>query len=241
MVWSAREGEIFELLKELPLFNGMESETLKIFASCAAVRFFPKGKIIYVEEEKAECFYIVQKGWIKLFRETFDGAEAIIDILSDCHVFGELTIFDECIYSSSAEAVEDSIVIYLPTVLLKEHVNQNQKLALNMLRAISCRQKQQYKIIEHLAVQNASQRIGCFLLRLCPKQKEHDIVIQLPYDKILLASRLGMQPETFSRALNTLRKKTGLRIKGARVEIDNIKKIISFVCCSCSSAYPCED
>lgn len=238
---ATKEREIFELFEQIPLFAGLETGVRQMFAAAAIVRSIPKGQIIYIEEDRAEFFYIIKKGWVKLFRETFDGTEAIADILSNLHVFGEFTIFDNEAYSSSAQAVEDSILISLPTSLLKEQISKNQHLTFNMFAAMSRHQKEQDRKIEHLIVQTTSQRIGCFLLRMCPQNKKTDIVIQLPYDKILLASRLGMKPESFSRALNTLREKTGIRIIGARVEIDSIDQLTDFSCSGCASSYPCDD
>ena len=50
----------------------------------------------------------------------------------------------------------------------------------------------------------AAQRVGCFILRLLNK-KQPNLIINLPCNKTLLASHLGMKRETFSRALNDLR------------------------------------
>jgi CRP-like cAMP-binding protein len=236
-----KEEEILALFKEIPLFSGLSIEVQKAFIAYAAEKPVAKGQIIYVEDDQAEFFYVIKKGWVKLFRETFDGTEAVIDILTNLHLFGEFTIFDKGVYSSSAEAVEDSTLISFPTVFLKEQIKKDHTLAFNMLAAMSRHLKQQDRKIEHLTVQTASQRIGCFLLRLCPKNKENNIIIQLPYDKTLLASRLGMKPETFSRALNTLRDKTGIVISGARVEIGSINQLASFSCKGCSSYFPCEN
>ncbi len=240
VLWAEKE-EILGLFKETPLFSGLTIETQKIFANTAVTCSIPKGQVIYMEENHADFFYIIKKGWVKLFRETFDGTEAVIDILSSSHIFGEFSIFDNGIYSSSAQAVEDSILISLPTSILKEQIEKDPKLAFNMFAVMSRYQRQQDKKIEHLTLQTTSQRIGCFLLRLCPQNQKTDIVIQLPYDKILLASRLGMKPESFSRSLNILRDKTGIRISGARVEIDSISQLTDFSCKGCSSSYPCED
>lgn len=241
MALELTKEEILQLFKKLPLFAGLAIEVQKTFTVAAIARSFPKGQIIYTEENPADFFYIIKKGWVKLFRETFDGTEAVMDILTNSHLFGEFSIFDNGVYSSSAQAVEDSILISLPTALLKEQIKLNQQLSFNMFTAMSRYQKQQDRTIEHLTVQSTSQRIGCFLLRLCPQNKKDNIVIQLPYDKVLLASRLGMKPESFSRSLNTLRDKTGIRIVGARVEIDSINQLSDFVCKGCSSSYPCED
>jgi CRP-like cAMP-binding protein len=91
-------------------------------------------------------------------------------------------------------------------------------------------------------VQNAPQRIGCFLLRLANQTAlDNTITIHLPYDKTLVASRLGMQPETFSRALAKLKEKTGIRIKGATIEMESLNQLSDFSCAACSSSFPCKD
>jgi CRP-like cAMP-binding protein len=77
---------------------------------------------------------------------------------------------------------------------------------------------------------DAPQRIGSYLLGLCPPERQLDgVKIVLPYNKSLIASSLGMQKATFSRALNILRKQTGLHIKGTCVTVGSIKKFKDFV------------
>ena len=66
--------------------------------------------------------------------------------------------------------------------------------------------------IEQLQVRSGTQRVADFLLKLCPV-REGSAVVALPYDKSLLASRLGMKPEGFSRALARLRE---LRVRTDR-------------------------
>jgi CRP-like cAMP-binding protein len=236
-----KEAEILELFKQIPLFADLPHESQKVFIANSATRSIPKSQIIYFDSDQAEFFYIIKKGWVKLFRETFDGTEAVIDILTNLHMFGEFAVFNKNVYSGNAQAVEDCTLISIPIAILKQQIKQDHDLAFNLMTAMSYHQKQQDKEIEHLTLQSAPQRIGCFLLRLCPQNKKTNIIIQLPYDKLLVASRLGMKPETFSRALNTLRDKTGLRISGARIEIDSINQLADFSCNACSSSYPCEN
>jgi CRP-like cAMP-binding protein len=90
-------------------------------------------------------------------------------------------------------------------------------------------------------VQSAPQRIGCFLLRLCKAQEEGEVTLHLPYDKTLIAARLGMKPETFSRALTRLRQESDIEVKGATVSIPDIQRLVGYTCNACSNAYPCKD
>ena len=110
-----------------------------------------------------------------------------------------------------------------------------------MMSAMARYRRQQDRELEHRTIQNAPQRIGCFLLRLADQSKTGPVTIHLPYDKTLVASRLGMQPETFSRALSKLKSQTGITIKGATIEMDSLNQLVEFSCAACSSEFPCKD
>jgi hypothetical protein len=61
------------------------------------------------------------------------------------------------------------------------------------------------------------------------KEQKDGVVINLPYDKTLIASTLGMKGPTFSRALNILRDETGTRISGTQVTIESVARLIEFL------------
>jgi CRP-like cAMP-binding protein len=164
----------------------------------------------------------------------YDGGNASVN-----QVVNQLN--DSTAYSFNAEAVEASQLISFPLPILKEAIMSDGTLSYNMLSGMSRRRQQQDLEIEHRTVQNASQRIGCFLLRLCKPDMASPIRLNLPYDKMLLASRLGMKPETFSRALNRLRKETDIRITGATIEFDSLSQLSTYSCSACSTAFPCVD
>jgi CRP-like cAMP-binding protein len=228
-------------LKHIALFKGCAPAFFDELEAHAQLQSYQKGKIMFINGDPAERFYFIKSGWVKLFRETLDGTQAVVDILSAGHIFGETSIFEDDTYPYSAEIVGSSQIMVLPTSVLKTEIENNNKLALNMLSFMARCRRQQDKEIEHLSIQNASQRIGCFLLRLTNQESAVAVTIRLPYDKTLVASRLGMQPETFSRALAKLRDKTGIRVNGATVEVDNLEQLSSYSCAACSSKFPCKN
>lgn len=230
-----------EDLKQIPLFNACDSKFFEKLAEESLCQKYKKGKLLFIHGDEADRFYFIKSGWVKLFRETLDGAQAVVDILPHGHIFGETALFEDEVYPFSAEIVEPGEIISLPLDSLKKEIETNNKLALNMLSAMARYRHQQDREIEHLAVQNAPQRIGCFLLRLADQNEDGPLTIHLPYDKTLLASRLGMQPETFSRALSKLKAKTGIRVNGATIELDNLEQLSNYSCAACSSEFPCKD
>lgn len=200
-----------------------------------------KGKTLFITGDQAPFYYLVRSGWIKLYRETLDGNQAIIDILPAGQIFGESALFEDDHYSCSAEVIEDAKLVRLSLPALKQEMTSNNTLALAMLKAMNRYRHDQSMELEHRALQNAPQRIGCLFLRLIDQHAEGPILLHLPYDKTLLASRLGMQPETFSRALSKLRSETGIVIKGAAIQIESVSQLAAFACSACSSGFPCAD
>jgi CRP-like cAMP-binding protein len=231
---------IISILRSTPLFKEMPENVLVHFADKAQTNTAPKGKVLFLQGDSAEWFYIVERGWVKLFRDTLDGTQAVLDIVNAGVIFGEDSVFSEQTYTCSAECVEDCTYIMCPTSLLQFYLEKNQQIAFNMMRTMSQRQNIQSREIEHLNVQTAQQRIGCLLLRLCPPQQTENIVLNLPYDKNLIAARLGMKPETFSRALAKLRESTGIEITGSKVMIPSIQRITDFTCSHCSQSFDCK-
>jgi CRP-like cAMP-binding protein len=228
-------------LEDIALFANLPQEVLDSFRQQGMIRRVPKGTVMYIQGDAADCFYVIQHGWVKLFRETLEGSEAIIDVMTTGHIFGENTVFEDGCYSYSVEVVEDALLLAMPVALLKEMIETDRQLALNMLSSMSRYRLQQHREIEHFNVQNAPQRIGCFLLRLCKSDADGSVTLHLPYDKTLIAGRLGMKPETFSRALAKLRDATGIRIMGPTVHIDNLATLVTYTCSHCSSSFPCDD
>lgn len=228
-------------LKNSAVFSIGEKAFLDKLIDQSQIHIFPKGHVIFTHEEQAKRFFIIKSGWVKLYRETLDGTQAIIDIINAGQMFGEAAMFSGGVYNCSAEAAEEAMLVSLPLALLKSEIETNGKLALALLQSTAQKREEQSREIEHQFLQNASQRIGCFILRLANQNKPGGIVIHLPYDKMLVAARLGMQPETFSRALAKLREETGIRVKGATVEMDSLEQLSNYACSACSSGFPCKD
>lgn len=183
-----------------------------------------------MEAEEASFFYIVLSGWLKLLHVTGDGEEIILAMLSTHNITGESALFEQGNFASTAKIVEDAQILSIPISLLKEQMRISNQLALNMLTSMIQYQRRHEMQIEQFLLYSAPQRVGCFILGLCPVQEQKDgVEIELPYDKTLIANTLGMKGPTFSRALNILRDETGTRISGSRVTVDSIKRLLNFV------------
>ncbi len=218
----------FDCLRQASFFCNLTDAELATFQNAAQHRTYNKGKVIYLQGEPAEYFYVINSGWIKLFYTLPEGDEVIIDILTRGNLVGENAIFENGAHTTSAQVVEDVSLLSIPSRVLKDQICNNRTLALSMLSSMSSYHRRYCGEMALNEMQSAPQRIGRFLLRFC-SEKKHNIVFHLPFEKTLIADLLGMSGATFSRALNILRRKTGMRIKGSRVEIDDFDELANYV------------
>jgi CRP/FNR family transcriptional regulator len=226
----SRQATSLQFLKGITLFSKLSEKDVECFASVSHLKTVKKGRLLYLEGDPADFVYVICRGWLKLFHITEEGEEVILAMLTSDSTTGENSIFEQGRYTCSAQVAEDATVISIPYRIIKEQLQVNNQLALNMLGTMVQYQRRHDVQLEQYLLYSAPQRIGCFLLGLCPVLEQKDgVVLNLPYDKALIASILGMKGATFSRALNILREETGIDITGTRVTIDSIDKLLNFV------------
>ena len=234
-------GSSLYCLRITSIFSKLSEQEITPFQNAARVRSSKKGKVLYLQEEPAEYFYVICSGWIKLFHTMPEGDEVVVDMLTIGDLVGESAVFEQGLHTSSAQVIEDVQLLSIPSKVLKEQIRLNPSLALSMLSSMFKHHRRHYDAIALNAMQSAPQRVGCFLLRLCPVGEKRNISFHLPYDKTLIAYTLGTKGATFSRAFNILRQKTAIRMKGTRIEIDTIEPLMKYVYGSLATKYAPED
>ena len=225
----------FDDLKQTLLFHDIDDDAIADLVKIATSKHYKKGTLLFSQHDEARYFYIIKSGWTKLFRQTLDGSEAIVDILTIHHVFGITALYQDSIYDFGAQTISDSVIIKIPLSLFSQKANDNNEVSLNALKFTSHILKKRNLDLEHRDLQTAPQRIGCFLLKLCDDTETNQpITLHLPYSKTLVASRLGMQAETFSRALNKLKESLDMTISGSSITINDIHSLEQYSCRACS-------
>lgn len=215
------------IVRSTPLFGAMPQEVAQSVIGNQAVRSCEKGTLLFQQGEAAGCFFVVLDGWVKLFRTTPDGNEAVVGVFRRGETFAEAAIFLGGRYPVSAEVVTASRLLRVDGELLRKRIREQPDLALSMLASASYHLKALVEQIEQIKLLSAPQRIADFLVRLCPV-KDGGCTIELPYEKALIASRLGMKPESLSRALAKLRP-LGVMVDRETVSIVDVGLLVSYV------------
>jgi CRP/FNR family transcriptional regulator, dissimilatory nitrate respiration regulator len=205
-------------LSRLPLFAGLSPDATRALLADAFVQDVERHSILFMQGEPATTFYAVLDGWVKLHRNGPDGQESVIAVIAGGESFAEAAIFASERYPVTATVVSDARLLVIPGPSFINRLYANPELGLNMLASMSRRLRVLVRQLEHLSTRSAVERLAEFLLQQCPERDNGAASIRLPLDKHLIAARLGMQPETFSRALAKLRG-IGVASQGDRISI----------------------
>ena len=230
-----------EALRAHPLFKSLTSAQTHTLLAASHIQNVEKDQLLFLQDEESKCLYLVLSGYIKLFRETAHGAEAILNIAGPGTLFCETALFSHKKHPFSAQVAQPAEIMTIPYAVIEPLILTDPAFARAMLESMTAARHAQDKEIEHRTLQSTAQRIGCFILRLGRPMATGPQTIQLPYDKTLIAARLGMQPETFSRGLNRLRDDMGLGVQGSVITIPDTQNLHRYCCTGCSSNFPCTD
>jgi CRP-like cAMP-binding protein len=190
-------------LKSL-LLSGASPEVAGAVLAKARVRSFDRGATIFLQGERATAIYIVADGWVKLYRIAPNGAEAVVAVLTKGRSFGEAVALRNDVYPVAAEAVTDCDLIRIDAEVILRLIRENPDFAVSILSATFVHLHSLVGQIEQLKAQTGAQRVAEFLMELAPC-RDGACTVVLPYDKVLIAGRLGMKPESLSRAFARLR------------------------------------
>jgi len=224
-----------KILREVNLFRDFSEKSLDTMLTCSSVRRYKKNSMIYDTGSSASFFYIVVSGVVKLYRYTQDGHESIYSVLTSSDFFGKSAIMKQGTHSLNAKAAKDTELLLIPSSFIVQMATESDKydnFVVKLLESELNESSQNHLRAEQFALMTSAERVGCFLLRLLDEKQQLSATFKLPYEKALVANKLGMTAETFSRTLTKLAL-LGVKLTKYTVSIDDVHKLCSNTCERC--------
>ena len=207
-----------DLLSHAPLFRGLSPEELERIASGTREVRVAKGEALFQRGDPCVGFHVVAVGQVKLSLVTPEGGEKVVEILGPGMSFGEAVMFMEKPYLVSATALTDGLLLHVSREAVFRELDRDPRLARRMLAGLSMRLHMLVKDVEAMTLRSATQRVIGYLTRLDDEGVGQGRVT-LPAQKNLVASRLNLTPEYFSRILHELSTEGLIRVEGRDIEI----------------------
>ena len=212
------------ILRNTTLFGSLGERELQAIADRAVARRVPKGEHLFLEGQEAQGLYIVAEGAIRAFRESGEGREQVIHVERAGATIGEVPVFDNGNYPSTAAAEEDSAVLFIDKRDVHRLCMEHPQIGLSALRILAGRLRRNAGLIESLSLREVDQRLARFLLseaRLRGHLKGGGTGFELTLTNQQIAARIGTVREVVSRALGRLQQNGLVAVDGKEIFIPN--------------------
>ena len=209
------ERPISQELTRFPLFSGLSIEDADRLGGAVHTRRFRSGQEIFHEGDDVQGFYLVREGTVKVFKVSSAGNEQVLAVVTSGNSFAEAAVFQMARYPASAQAIEESSLLFVERNGLLQQLRRDPDLALRMLAGMAIKLHSLVRLVEDLTLRDARGRLCRYLLNLGTEDEgQPQWRVQLPVRQALLARMLGLTGETLSRTMKTLRDEGFIETEG---------------------------
>jgi CRP-like cAMP-binding protein len=213
---------IEDFLARLPLFNELEAADLTRIASQVVEVNAARGEVIFRQGDAATGFYCVIYGRVKLFFGSAQGGEKVVEIVGPGNSFGEAVMFMDKPFIVSSQALVDTMLLHISRSAVLEELERTPGFARKMLAGLSRRLHGLIGDVEAYSLNSGTQRVIGYLLRE-DLQDGQEVVLHA--SKAIVASRLNLTPEHFSRILHDLTEQQLVEVHGRGITVRNVGEL----------------
>lgn len=217
-----------EKIKEIHLFSELSFEQLRHITDISQMVEIKKQKILFNEGDLYRGFYILLEGRIKVFHITEVGKEVIIHLIKPLQPFAELPLFEGMLYPVSAEALQDSTLLFFPKDEFVKVLQQNHDISFKMLAGFAKRLRSLTQKIEELTSKEVTSRLARFLIQEVNNSGTKEFpepFIKLTISKSSIAGYIGTITETLSRTFKKLQEEQIIRVDGKKIFFSDYSRL----------------
>lgn len=215
----------FEAVRRIYLFSGMgEEEFLEIMVHATSVALAP-GQLLFNQGDPAQAFFWVAEGVIRLFRASPQGDEKVIELAGANRLFAEATLFMGGRYPVNAVAQTPSRLIAFDSHAFKGWLAQDTDRCFRLMAGMSARLHKLVNEIDRLTLMKGADRLLQYLLDHSDPDDTGRQRVEWEAPKQVIASRIGVKPETLSRLLHKLTDQGCIELQGHVLYISDTERL----------------
>ncbi len=214
-------------LRNVAIFSELADEEVALVAKEVRELDCRKGDTIFHRGDPCTGLHLVVSGQVKLSFTSSQGAEKIAAVIQAGQSFGEAMLFIERPWIVSAHAIRNCILLHVSKSAILGAMGGNHKFMRKLLSSLALQTHHLLQDVESYSLFTGKQRIIGYLLNqlqgLDQNQGMHSIDFSV--SKCVLASRLNLTQEHFSRILHELSELGLIRVTGRRLTIPSLKHL----------------
>lgn len=185
---------------------------------------FVQGEVIYEEGQNSNYIYLIAKGLIKCHKLDDQGKDLTTALYKEDDLFGYTSFTQNTPYQETASAIQDAVLIGISKNELKEVLNSNHKVTLELIQLLTDDLTTVKDQLLQMAYSSVKKRTATTILKFAEKlNRKPDEVIRISRND--LASVAGIALESLIRTLSTFKDMGIIEIEGRNIKILDIQKL----------------
>jgi CRP-like cAMP-binding protein len=214
-----------DAIRRIYLFSDMaDREYLEIMTHANPVTLTP-GQLLFNQGDPALAFFWVAEGVIRLFRASPQGDEKVIELAGANRLFAEATLFMGGRYPVNAVAQTPSRLVAFDSRAFKEWLGRDTERCFRLMAGMSARLHKLVNEIDRLTLMKGADRLLQYLLDHSDPDDTGRQRVEWEAPKQVIASRIGVKPETLSRLLHKLTDQGCIEMAGQSLYIRDAERL----------------
>lgn len=215
-----------DLLANVALFRELPRTDIQRIASKTLAIDAPRGTILLRRGDPCSGFHVIVFGRVKLVLQSPQGNEKVVELMGPGQSFGEALMFIAEPYLVTAEAIDDSKLLHVAQEIVFAEIDRDPRFARRMLAGLSWRLHHLMSDVEAYTMHSGTQRVIGYLLRDNGEVSASNTrTIHLEANKGVIASRLNLTQEHFSRILHQLTQAQLIQVRGREIRVPDLDRL----------------
>lgn len=210
-------------------YAGLDSEAFSRLVDAARIVHLERGMPLFEQGQPCTGVHVVVSGQIKLAFYSPHGAEKIVAIAAERQGVGEECLSLAQDYPFHADALIDSTLVFLPRQILIECLENSRHFVQRLMKCIAEKFHHLLLDVEAASLLTGSERVVEYLIRDLDASVQGAAVIELSMAKSVIASRLSLTQEHFSRLLRQLSDSGMIAVDGRQIQIPDVHRMRQYL------------
>lgn len=211
-----------EALRRLPLFTKLPRVALDRLADSVVFARYRQNQVLFVEGEPCNALYFVLSGRVKVYRDSYDGRELVVNVVGKGEILAPVPFCDGGAYPANGQVLEDAELAFILAPDFRVLARAYPDILFELLAVLGRRLRRAQAEIYSLSLRNVTARLAFRLLEMAERYGEpveDGIEIDLKLSRQELGSLIGSSRESTTRSLQQFQKEEVIRIDGSRITI----------------------
>jgi CRP-like cAMP-binding protein len=211
----------------------LDAAEKKLIREAGILMHFPKGHILFSAGDIADRIYLVEEGYVKIYRIASDGRRVTVGCMRSP---GELMGLAETLYHGErtcfAGSVNDVKAVVVRKAKFEQLLEDKPKLAIKVAKLLGARMREAEAIVHELVCWQVPGRLALMLLKmaeLAGVETDKGVKIDLRLTHEEMANMIGTSRQTVTSTLNNFKQENSITMEGRDILLTDIDKLTKWI------------